>query len=403
MYTIPNTPHNVYFDTAATRKHCENDFKAIARACKPEPPDKDGKHKKKKKGVIGKISSITEKLDEFGKKLHPSFRRHVSNAWMDDHCSGLWIKPINRNQLPSDLSSLVEDTIKKLDMGVLDWLGALAGSLDDMVELAYELLPDHVVKEIVAKLALKSGIKGAVGVVGSETVIVPILMGLWTAYDLLETAKLLAGLMGDKGKVALEAFNKIFNIEKDVENLLNNFASSPGQAFTNLMTALALLDPCIRARKCLLVPFNKQNDLGGDGCCPGQTGHHVIPGSAASTGCQPYNHDAAPVICLEGTSNNAGWGSHGAAHTTLKTEIENYRIKRKSLGLPDTISYDDMAKLSIKAVRNSGAAFACDPNCLMAQLDAFYKCSSDMMPKDGTGAMKKPENLPSSDDTDMAP
>ena len=98
----------------------------------------------------------------------------------------------------------------------------------------------------------------------------------------------------------------------------------------------------------------------------------------------------APVMCLEGTSNNKGWGTHGNAHARLKILMGVYRGEESdNQRSPNRISYDDMASNAVDAVRKSGAAAQCDKACLLAQLKAYYNCPNDMPPKDGTGRMSK--------------
>ncbi len=385
---LPNTPVHVYLDTPEVRRACEKDFNAIRRACKPE--DERNHTTKKRTGIAGKVSRITERLDNLGKT---GYRRTAANAWMDDHCSGLWVKPPQTNnldQFPTGLREQIDGVLEQLgDLGTLDWLGMLVSSLDDMVELALEHIPEERVARITAKLAAKTGIKVGIGTLGAPTVVVSILMALWTAYDIYSTVQELAGLMGDAGAAALQAFESIWDLGDKVEEIVNDMVREPGKAYTNLMSLFALMDACIRARKCLLVKYKDQNDRDGTGCCPGQTGHHLIPDAAAkSAGCTGYHENNAPVMCLEGTRNNAGWGTHGNAHQALKERLRSYRERRAASGLsPNTISYNDMANNAVDAVRLSGAALQCDKDCLLAQLRAYYNCPNSMPPNDGTGSM----------------
>ncbi len=95
--------------------------------------------------------------------------------------------------------------------------------------------------------------------------------------------------------------------------------------------------PCLKARKCLLVPYKDTEKNGksldeslGDkrGCCPGQTGHHLIPKAwlitdderPANNSCTKYNHGQAPTVCVEGTTQNHG--SHGKIHRATDRQVE---------------------------------------------------------------------------------
>lgn len=142
-------------------------------------------------------------------------------------------------------------------------------------------------------------------------------------------------------------------------------------------------------------PKAKAQAKHGQGCCPGQTGHHILPDSMTAGRCPGYDHGEAPVICLEGTTHFPGWGSHGEAHQKLKDKIKDYRKDRSAKkSSPNTISYKDASRLGIDAVREAGAR-QCDAACLQAQLDAHYQncentngVSQDLTPTDGTSGFK---------------
>ncbi len=103
------------------------------------------------------------------------------------------------------------------------------------------------------------------------------------------------------------------------------------------MTITAKESPCLEARKCLLVPY-KDTEKNGEsldeslghkrGCCPGQTGHHLIPKAwlitdderPANNSCTKYNHGQAPTVCAEGVTQNHG--SHGKIHRATDRQVE---------------------------------------------------------------------------------
>jgi hypothetical protein len=147
------------------------------------------------------------------------------------------------------------------------------------------------------------------------------------------------------------------------------------------MKGLSQANPCITARKCSLKPYKDTKSGGaqardGSGCCPGQTGHHVLPGAMFGVGddgkpnpgfkpCgEAYDHSAAPTICLEGADNRAG--THGLAHAALDERIAGYQKATKK----NTMSYADAREKSIAAVREVNSN--CSADCLRAQLDEHY-------------------------------
>jgi hypothetical protein len=190
------------------------------------------------------------------------------------------------------------------------------------------------------------------------------------------------------------------------------------------MSLIAQVDPCLRARKCLLVPYKNAASDGskdeeesakrtaetgkkttvksskaksqakhGGGCCPGQTGHHILPNAMVEgAGCPGYDYDSAPTMCLEGAKNGPTHGSHGMAHHRLKQAMDRYR----ALTSKDKLSYEDAKEHAIDAVQRAGA-IQCERKCLEAQLDAHYKCSGKELNADaGNGGAKK---SPPADDT----
>lgn len=406
----PNTPSQYFMDTEATKKACDKELKLIRKNCTPSPESQ------KKKGLGAKLGEITDGLDSVGKKTAGYVRDKSTgpwggNAWMDENCKGLWTTPLNDNKnFPSDLKEQLNKFADKLDLGFLDKASALMNAVDDVAAVAMEFVTPEVVEGIASDFATKAAIKLGIGMVGAETGVIPFLMGIWTAADAVKTAQNLAALAGDKGQAALDAFNSIYNIGDEAKKILDQIEKEPAKAYTNAMTLMAKLDPCVRARKCMLVKYSNTEGnptkavaqaKHGNGCCPGQTGHHILPDSMVKdAGCDGYNKGEAPVMCLEGTSNNAGWGSHGEAHQKLKNKMSDYRRDRSLANQsPNTISYDDAANNGIDAVRDA-AARQCDKNCLRAQLDEYYKCKDKTLkPADGTGPMIKMPEPTKSDKT----
>jgi Domain of unknown function (DUF4150)/GHH signature containing HNH/Endo VII superfamily nuclease toxin 2 len=140
----------------------------------------------------------------------------------------------------------------------------------------------------------------------------------------------------------------------------------------------ASADPCSAARRCRLVPFNAKPQDGINGCCPAQTGDHIVPKSSffeksvadgkAMKGWENYNIDKAPCMCLEGGSNS---GSHGLRHAHHKSTAGI------SKGTPR--SFD--AEMKHCAAGAKAVAPGCDQKCIEAQLEEGHK---------GMGDPKKP-------------
>ena len=179
---------------------------------------------------------------------------------------------------------------------------------------------------------------------------------------------------------------KVFGKYKDELSAFKNISPERQKEIANevmvgVQTAYATASPCLRARKCFLLPYGHSTSTaktwGGDACCPGQTAHHLLPdamfrdpNSKSGSGegkkkakhkCwKKYNYNDAPTICLEG---GGATGSHGAMHKATKGLLS--KDKNKSL-----IDYDTISKRLAKII---SAAYGCDPDCLKAQLDKYYK------------------------------
>ncbi|MGE0756358.1 MAG: PAAR-like domain-containing protein [Pirellulaceae bacterium] len=189
--------------------------------------------------------------------------------------------------------------------------------------------------------------------------------------------------------------------------------------------------PCQRALRCVLSPYNPSK------CCPGQTGHHLVPTgsffhrgrgdrkivdkdtntyqtSAPVLGTEAYDADAAPCICVEGQDSRLG--SHGLMHTVqgykdrktaqkdgqIQLNLTEYakRVQKYTGGIekppklagtakllkPDgsppvefgfsptaTTTYGQAKANGIAAVQEVFPDSGCDAKCLEAQLDRYHK------------------------------
>jgi hypothetical protein len=138
-------------------------------------------------------------------------------------------------------------------------------------------------------------------------------------------------------------------------------------------------NPCLTARRCMLVPYKPsgRGESRQPGCCPGQTGHHLIEASAflvpgtrkqggvPRPGCEGYDLNKAPCICAEGPNNTTA--THGLMHT-----FQGVRAKKRT---PE-------GKWKFKEASETGAAATkmvfkspCNQKCIEAQLEAYHKAA----------------------------
>jgi HNH/endonuclease VII toxin of polymorphic toxin system len=105
-----------------------------------------------------------------------------------------------------------------------------------------------------------------------------------------------------------------------------------------------------------------------NGCCPSQTGHHLVP-EASFKGIGNYNSRRAPVICAEGP--NHGVGTHGQLHT-----IQSYMALNSG---NSTLGYFEFS--GGEAVSHVFPECECDENCTVAQLRKYHEEEAEI-PRD---------------------
>jgi hypothetical protein len=138
----------------------------------------------------------------------------------------------------------------------------------------------------------------------------------------------------------------------------------------------ASADKCAAARRCQLLPYDAEPRDGIHGCCPAQTGDHLIPKSSffkwavlggkgkKKTGWPNYKINDAPCMCTEGGSCS---GSHGLRHS-------HHKAFSKVKAGADT-SFDAEVKHCAKGAK--AVAPQCDQGCIEAQLKAGHAKMGD--------------------------
>ncbi|MBE5314553.1 MAG: DUF4150 domain-containing protein [Xanthomonadales bacterium] len=327
-----------------------------------------------------------------------------SANWRDRHCTGLL-----------GLNSSVVNTIEKGDLNsykahfdqIKDQAIAQATSLQNyaaLIEREAIAWAERKAIEIGAKALVKQGVGSFLPGVGNAV------MGAHTAYELYANSQELAGKLEqvselitnleEVDRIAEKASNMSDRIQAIMDGKTKQTAS---QLAFELMDAQATLDECIRARKCSLVPHTGKSHFdevgssnvtpaGGDlvnrGCCPGQTGHHLIPDAMIKTepgkdslGCENYKssaHASAPTVCVEGVNHSQG--SHGRMHDNLADELQAQTTAsakawwwQKKTVKDGAMSMDDAIETAARVHRGSFPLSFCSQDCIEAQLRDFYK------------------------------
>jgi len=186
----------------------------------------------------------------------------------------------------------------------------------------------------------------------------------------------------NKNKDKFELFNNLSDTEK--ETLIHDLIPEQKGEKAALNGALATLNKCLTARKCRLVPYAEKGDAktepaNNGGCCPGQTGHHLITDKMVKGGnCSVYHEKTNPkglyrtetalTVCVEG--NNQHHGTHGLVHAKLGDAIQDLesrgRVQNEMMDLNAAI--DAAAESHHQAFPRSG----CSKKCIKAQLNDYY-------------------------------
>lgn len=123
-------------------------------------------------------------------------------------------------------------------------------------------------------------------------------------------------------------------------------------------------DPCQRALRCAMMPYNQ----GKRACCPHQTPEHIIQGAQffygkadggrRRNGCTGYVYREAPCVCAEGGATVATHGLLGAAR---KAHIVN----KFPGGEPATWKFKDAIACG---AQSTCEVLDCSPGCIESQL-----------------------------------
>jgi hypothetical protein len=310
----------------------------------------------------------------------------TSKTWKDNHCKKLLVAP-SKSSIESSMNTILnegQDMLDTLKGEVLSQAGDIA--VDAAVGAGERAAAKHAggllcgpFFEICEVGALVGDvIDGVITTVSSAVEMIDTAINLYedasSVKDAMERAQKVKDALGDEEKLKELKDEMLDEMQEEVEN-----------------------DKCLQARKCMLVPYKKpyQEDVrpgeqasGGNlatqlglgdsrGCCPGQTGHHLVPGSWVKNKCSPYNHDAAPVTCMEGTGHSDG--SHGEMHTGMNKAYDEALSAKAAEDADGKVNINeaiDMATQSHQEVYPVDRAWSlidgCEEKCLKAQLKKYY-------------------------------
>ncbi|NHZ81953.1 hypothetical protein F2P44_22135 [Massilia sp. CCM 8695] len=398
-YSPANTADFHYFDSRTMHPSCRKDKARIKDACNDKAnAEEDSKKaaegaKLNPTNVNGTTRSLSRELKKAATaldgagKTRSGYVRNDKNKWMENHCGGLWNKPggqygpkgekVNNTE---GFKQQIKDKVGELSKLADDAKGAAMGKLENFAKNYFKDHADDILESAAEKAA-----KRAAFVKGS-----PVVAKAFSRLSMWETLGHVIGnaagaIMTNDIETKFQAVSKAaFDaVEKAAEYQRILAPGGLEDVMASTMAGIAFANPCIKARKCLLVPYDQSGETDkGKGCCPGQTGHHVLPKAMFNKYTQEtvdgkpkmvegglrdcwkdYNQKKALTICLEGTTNRAANGSHGMAHAGTAALMQRHRT---STDMPYTTARDEISTMLAQA-------YGCDPNCLKAQLDESMK------------------------------
>ena len=372
----PNALVQKYRSIWNSDNDCAADKRQMERACADQSEERRTAKTKRSpfKRVVEGVGKAITIPDRAAKKGYGyAHRRGADNAWLEDHCDGMWVKPASASSAFQNATKEFEGLLDKLANDKMFVAQAVFGEILEMAKA--QLSPWFLVRKL-GGLTLRSLAKNVVGGAAAVTgvgTIVTAGMAAWTITDFIATATELAEKLGPLAMEHLDDLVNVDRLQAMAKQRLAEYQQNPTKFMADAMTARAATDPCLRARKCMLVPYNQtgafRSAKNGQGCCPGQTGHHVLPGAMfEGNSCYARKHGSAPTICLEGVNNSHG--SHGAVHRRLKAIVDSYKLRSGS-----TMPYAEARDAGVKAVTEPkpvAPASGCNPDCLKKQLDAYY-------------------------------
>ncbi|ALV05357.1 hypothetical protein [Roseateles depolymerans] len=390
-----NTATFPYLDKLNLPPACKADSDRIHEKCDKDEGIQEGKDSfgkartneaQHKPGSLvhrmqGTFRGALRAIDGVGRRAS-GYKQNSKNQWMDNHCTGLWNKP-GGGEGGSNIKRF-EDQIADAMKNEKDIVEkAKAEAMDKLQNFAKDYYKEHL-NDTLGAAAEKAAKRAAM----SRFPTLMAVVGRVSAYEGL--GKLMGNVAGaiatDDMARRFDALEKTLTAAQEKLNEVLTFSKGKVEdAMASTQAGIAYANPCIKARKCMLLPYKDTDKTAqGNGCCPGQTGHHVLPDAmfynyapathpktgqvsmkkAGQRDCwKKYKHGDAPTMCLEGTTNRATNGSHGLAHAATNEFIEDLRSSQD-------ISYETA---SSEIAQRLGKPFGCNPACIKAQLDAYYK------------------------------
>ena len=132
---------------------------------------------------------------------------------------------------------------------------------------------------------------------------------------------------------------------------------------------------CTRAMRCVLRPYGATPKDGVNGCCPGQTPHHIPPwDTISSVSGNAVSHGGALCVCLEGAGHSIG--SHGKHHHginfTMEQASKNGSVTKSLNSKGHTVFKGPLSEHVKVSAAVTEAQNGCSKECIEEQLNQQF-------------------------------
>ncbi len=366
---------------------------------------------------------INEACGEGGRRPKPSRRTRGNNPaghWTRDFCTGLNVGSNigDPRELRAELEEMLDSAAEQfahLEQGFWSHLGGAAASG------AGKLLARSGVR--VAAGAVTGAAAGLLGgpaapatstggaaigatvgtVVSAVDTVWTVISGLWGLPENWAAANAAADLFGEASDM-FEGLDRILG----PDGSLNVADSDLARTLGDWQDMIAKMNPCLRARKCSLVPHRNRTGEGwprggnvepsnSGGCCPGQQGHHLIPQTVMDgVDCPNYRDGSAPTVCVEGGRGSGG--SHARIHDKFDEQLRDL-LRRGRVTEGNTMTMADAIDAAVASHQEAFPLSRCRSSCIRAQLTDYYNslCRHAMVNakyQDGSPVRSNPVSTP---------
>jgi hypothetical protein len=399
---------------------CEAEEMCGTGYCRSEKAKKRIEERKIKKGNVRSLF-----MKKFGKKIEEAsnWKQRNCRAVLLVNC-GVFNKGGKKGERTDDATKQLNEQLEeltKLKDNIPKYLDEFIGGLGyEGLSRWWDGVWDGLIGKGVEKIATKK-IPGY-GQINMISDLANLRVNLRDFRKTVEaTLPELIDKMKDKSRQLQESIDTLKSDIAYLEKIKNGEVDK--DTFLKEQKKQAKKNQCVSARKCNLVPYKTgtKSLVSEEGCCPGQTPHHLVPNSMmqisekaagsskdsarnskdsnGQANCPDYEYAQAPCVCTEGISQHNC--THKEVHDVSAERFEGTfrrenQTPEKKISLDQAIS--DGAKAHEKAFGHSGCTKSKKnpkkSGCIEAQLREHYnrKCHGNLdffvIPVDGKSPRK---------------